>query len=208
MRIAFDVDGVITNLQKFEIEEGRKIFNDNKKSVNKSYLKFQDLFSCTEKEESDFWLKSIWKYSLSEMPRAGIAEEIRRLKDQNHEIFLITARVHTTRNDALGLLFRKMLLHWLKKNDIKYDHIIYCNEKTSDIEKTVACIENDIDLIIDDEPKNIRALQEVTNVGVMQETYNKECSGENTYMINSPKEIQNIVSKITEDKLVYCKEVK
>lgn len=209
MKIAFDVDGIITNLQNFEIREGKKYFNDEARITNPNFLNFKDLFNCTKKEEDDFWLKNIWKYSLAESPRKDIVNVINSLKQQGNEIYLITARVHTTEHNVLGTIFRRMLTYWLKKNSIAYDKMIFCDDKTSNIKKVNACIENNIDLIIDDEPKNIESLKEITSVGYIIEDYNKNCNGNNIYRLDSAKDILHLVSDLNKNNnKMYYKEGK
>ena len=46
---------------------------------------------------------------------------INKLHDNEYEVQIITSRANTTRQDALGALFRKMLVDKLKEYNLKYD---------------------------------------------------------------------------------------
>ena len=50
---------------------------------------------------------------------------------------------------------RKIVLEWLKENNIFYDNIIFSPE-----DKINICIENDIDLMIEDKVENINIISQ------------------------------------------------
>ena len=136
--IAFDVDGVMTNLAKFQLDTGRKYFGeDSVKDPTKYDVK--DIFDVSKEEREKYWLKYIWPYCITEEMRKNLSELPKKLKADGHKIYIITGRVHTTEDGIRGKLFRKMLLSWLKKNGFEYDEIIYVNENNSAEEKLNAC---------------------------------------------------------------------
>lgn len=112
--IAFDVDGVMTNLAKFQLDTGRKYFGeDSVKDPTKYDVK--DIFDVSKKDREKYWLKYIWPYCITEEMRKNLSEISKKLKEDGHKIYIITGRVHTTEDGIRGKLFRKMLLSWLKK---------------------------------------------------------------------------------------------
>lgn len=181
MRIAFDCDGVLTKLVEFQEKNGKQFFERKNKKVeiDDTKLSFNEMFNCTDKEESEFWIKYIWKYCLEERARENASNVINRFKSEGNEIYIITARAHTTEKNAMGMLFRKMLEYWLKREKIPYDKIFYCNEETSASEKLNICIDEKIDIIYEDQKKNIDSLKNVTNVVYFREKHNSDVSGDN-----------------------------
>lgn len=170
--IAFDVDGVMTNLAKFQLDTGRKYFGeDSVKDPTKYDVK--DIFDVSKEEREKYWLKYIWQYCITEEMRKNLSELSKKLKEDGHKIYIITGRVHTTEDGIRGKLFRKMLLSWLKKNDFEYDEIIYVNENNSAEEKLNACKENNIDLMIEDKTENIEVIKDVSSVICVNAEYNE-----------------------------------
>ena len=170
--IAFDVDGVMTNLAKFQLDTGRKYFGeDSVKDPTKYDVK--DIFDVSKEEREKYWLKYIWPYCITEEMRKNLSELPKKLKADGHKIYIITGRVHTTEDGIRGKLFRKMLLSWLKKNGFEYDEIIYVNENNSAEEKLNACKENNIDLMIEDKTENIEVIKDVSSVICVNAEYNE-----------------------------------
>ena len=133
MRIGFDVDGVLTKLRAFIFINGIKFFN--RKPQNIFANEIDEMFDCTKDEKEKFWAKYIIKYAIEEHARNHAAEIIKKLKDENNYIIIITSRSNTTKKDLIGKMARKMLLYWLKKENISYDAIYFCDDKNSAIEK-------------------------------------------------------------------------
>ncbi len=179
MKIAFDVDGILTNLQEFEIKYGRRFFGDQNKPIDTSKLRFKEMFNCSQEEEDKFWKKYIWRYCLLEKARKDASLVMNKLKEEGDEIYILTARAHTTEQNTTGRLFRSMLKYFLRKENIPYDHIFYYDEETSAIEKTETCINEKIEFAVDDQSKNINCLKTVTNVSYFEENHNKDCKYDN-----------------------------
>ncbi len=172
MRIGVDVDGVLTNLQRYQLKYGKKYFK-NCKNLNENEIDIEGIFCCTHKEREKFWTRYIWKYCLSEPARENASATLNKLKEEGHEIYIITSRAHTTEKGITGWLFRKMLIYWLKKERIPYDKIIFCSEKNSDIDKKKYCIENNIDVMIDDKVENLLALKDIVKVICFEDNNNQ-----------------------------------
>lgn len=203
MRIAFDCDGVLTNLEKYQLEYGKKHFKDCN-DINVKGYDIVDIFHCSKEEREKFWTKYIWKYCLEEKPRENIAATIRKLKSEGNEIYIITGRAHTTEQNTTGALFRKMLIYWLKKENIPYDKIVFCSEEDSATDKYDACLENKIDVIIDDKRENIEALRKITNVICFDASYNIDCSFEDVPRVKNSDQIYNCIRKI-QDPVCFSK---
>ena len=85
---------------------------------------------------------------------------------------------------------RNTVKNWLAKNNIIYDKLIF-----SGSDKLNSIIENNIDVMIDDSPKNVMQLSQFTKVLCYNWTYNREVEGKNIYRCNNWNETY---SKIVE----------
>lgn len=191
MKIGIDVDGVLTDLYSYQLENGKKYFKTANYDETKNNVK--EIFNCTKEEMDKFWIKYIWKYCLSTPPRPGVSSIINKLKKDGHEIYIITSRAHSTKDNIVGSIFRKMLILWLDKNAIPYDHIIFCDDKKSDLDKYIACRDNNIDIMIDDEKENLVAVKTVCNAICYTQKYNMDIN--NVDRINDFGELNEKIKK-------------
>lgn len=173
MRIGIDVDGVLTQLDKYQIEKGKKYFGENTVIDTEKY-DIKDIFNCSKQDREKFWTKYIWEYCLKSPVSPHAAEIIRKWKNEGHEISIITGRVHTTKNNIMGKIFRRMLEYWLEKSGIVYDRIVYCDEKTSAEDKVDVCRELEIDVMLEDKIENIEALKKVCKIISFDALYNRK----------------------------------
>ena len=156
MRIAFDVDGVFTDIEKYQLTRGKKYFkNIPEENLKLDEYDVEEIFNVSHKERNKFWTKYIFDYCIKEPMRKDASITLNKLHEEGHEIYIVTGRVHTLEKGFVGALFRKMLIDWLKKNNIPYEKIIYCNEKGSEVDKLEAIKNNQIDVLIDDKRENI-----------------------------------------------------
>lgn len=173
MNIGIDVDGVLTDLEKFQLENGKKYFGENSVVNDKAY-DIQEIFNCSKAKREKFWTKYIWNYCLKEKVSLENREYIKKIKEEGNKIYIITGRVHTTKNNFMGKLFRKMLIRFLEKNEIPYDEIIYCNEKNSAEDKLEICKKYNIDVMFEDKVENIKAIKDIAKVICFNAKYNED----------------------------------
>ena len=197
-KIGIDVDGVLTYLEEYQLKTGKKYFKTQ--DFDETKYDIQDIFNVTKKEREKYWTKYIWNYCLTEPIRVDAKKVIDKLKEDGHEIHIITGRVHTTKDNAKGKLFRKMLVYWLKKNGIQYDSINYCSESNSASEKFEICKKLGIDIMIEDKKENIDAISEIANVICINASYNQDVEEskkviKTTTLWDAYKKIRQIVDK-------------
>lgn len=65
---------------------------------------------------------------------------------------------------------------------------MFCDNDIGESKK-FACVENRIDVMIDDEPININAIASVSKVICFDASYNRECAGKNIMRATSFEEI-------------------
>lgn len=202
MNIGVDVDGFLTDLGKFQLENGKNFFKDDKHYVNEYAYSFREMFNCTKEEADKFWFKNIRKYCLRCECTKGASELLNKLKEDGNKIYIITGRVHTTEKGFLGDVFRSMLSYWLKKNNIPYDEIIYCNDENSAEEKREICSRLNIDIMFEDQIENAIAISKVSDVILKDRPYNQGLNNNRVSRINEIDEIYGILKKKKESEVI------
>lgn len=202
-KIGFDIDGVLTDVRKFQIEYGKKFFIEkyNMDIVDENAYSIKKMFNCTDEQEYEFWKKYIIFYSIKWPIRAGASEIINKLKEDGNEIYIISSRIKACEKSPIGTLMRFLVKRWLQNNDINIDSdkFFFCSTLDSALEKTKICEELNIDYMIEDCPDNIESIKEVTNVIAYSNSYNQNISNEIT-KVNGFYEIYDIISKSYEEK--------
>lgn len=147
MNIAIDTDGCITNLENYFFTDGNTF-----QSIKGYSLKFAFLL-----------------YAVFSKPREETVKTLQELSE-NHKLINITARKYVTEKNARGFLSRFLLRFWYWRNHIKFDKIVFCKDE----EKVAKCMENDIDIMIEDNPENIKRLENAgIKVVIFGTSYNK-----------------------------------
>lgn len=197
MRIGIDIDGVLTNLEQFSVDYFSKFCSDNNINYNigKSSYNIYDTFNVTKEQEDSFWEKYILEYAKNEKIRPFAAEVIKKLRDNGHEIYIITARWLTNREDSLGDNMRNIVKSWLERNNVIYDKIIFTKSQNENKEQDIN--ENNIDLMIEDNPNNINELSNIIPVICYNATYNTHCNNANIFRCYSWYDIYNKIKEIT-----------
>lgn len=177
MKIGIDIDGVLTDFEKWQLEVGSKFFiKYNKNIVNPNGYDSKDVFNATKELDSEFWRDYLYDYAKNEPARKFAGEVIDKLKDKGYEIYIITARYLTDRNDDLGNNMRNTVINWLKENNINYDKIIFSPDDKYEI-----CKENNINIMIEDRVENINNISKIMPVICFDAAYNKMCNGKNIF---------------------------
>ena len=200
MNIGIDLDGVLTNYRKFAIEEGQKYCEENNKGKLEKpeayYMK--DMYNWDEETDYDFWIKNIFSYAKENPAIQGASENIKKLKEDGQTIFIITARKFATPDDEcekeIKEKMKKTVKEWLAKNEIEYDYIIFSTEN-----KTKHIIENDIDVMIEDSPNNVKKLSKLTKIICVDWPYNKGIENDNIYRCYNWNEIYMKIKEIESD---------
>lgn len=164
MRIGIDIDDTITNSweylkpiyeQEFNVkidEDSLPYYNAIKTKVNLTFDEFAEKLNKYDYLKLDIPIKE------------DAVTVINKLKEEGHTIIFITARGKTYQDPY------KLTKEYLEKFNIPYDKIVL-----EAWDKSLSCIEEQIDLFIDDSPKHC---EEVSEVGIdtllMGTNYNKD----------------------------------
>lgn len=191
MRIGIDIDGVLTDEKKYIIDYGTKFFLKNNIQYKICDNKFdgKEIFNVTSDEYKLFLNNYIFEYSKNVNIRPFASEVIKKLK-QKHEIIIITSRDYTTYKNKYQLKMQTNVKKWLCHNNILYDEIIFSNNKA------LICNQKNIDIMIEDNPKNIINIAKKIPVICYNNTYNKNISNKNVYRCFSWYDIYNKINNL------------
>lgn len=200
MNIGIDLDGVLTNYRKFAIEQGQKYCEENTKGKleNPEAYYMKDMYNWDEETDYDFWIKNIFIYATENPAIQGASENIKKLKEDGDTIFIITARKFATPDDdceqEIKEKMKKTVKEWLDKNEIEYDCIIFSKE-----DKSKNIIENNIDVMIEDSPNNVKKLSKLTKIICVDWPYNKGIENDNIYRCYNWNEIYMKIKEMKND---------
>jgi len=197
MNIGIDIDGVLTDIQGFNLRHAPPFFlkKFGRKVVDETPYDIQDIFDCSIGEYKAYWKKHLIFYTIFEPARKGARKTIRKLHKDSHKIYIISKRVFTCRNDFLGKLMRSIARNWLWRNGIYYDEIVFCDNDVPD-SKGTACLDKNIDIMVDDEPINIEAIAPVAKVICYDTSYNQTCEGANIMRARSWYEVHALIKRL------------
>ncbi len=193
MIIGSDIDGVLTDLEKYQLVEGEKYFN--RPPIDKNAFKTYKIFGGTLKDEENFWLTKVFDYAINVPAKEGAKEAIEKLKKDGHSIIFVTARTYTTDNDERGSKMRKAVYDWLDKNGFLYDKVVFSTE-----DKEKVCIDLKLDLMIEDSPVNIEYLKKHMPIICMEAGYNKKVYGDDIYRCKDWSTVYDAVNEIIGNK--------
>ena len=193
MRIGIDIDGVLTDVERFQLDYGSKYWFENNLGgfVNPNAYRVYELFGNDIELNKKFWNLHREIYGVNGNIREFASEVIKKLKEKGNEIYIITARYFTDEDSKQGEDTRKIVRDWLKNNGVIYDKLIFSGE-----DKLQLCLDNKIDLMIDDSVENINNISKIIPVICFDARYNKECEGENITRCYSWYDIYSKIIKI------------
>lgn len=148
MTIGIDIDDTMTNTSESYIKYAKRYFNSTDIVLINNILHGTNITSEMMDFYDKYLLEILSKVSLKE----NVKEVIDELREKGHKIILISARGKVRAGQI------KVTRDYLKKFNIKVDKIIF-----KSIDKLNACIENNIDLIIDD---SVKVLEDLKNNGI------------------------------------------
>ena len=180
MNIGIDMDGVLTDIQGFNRRHAPRFFKKNysREVADENPYDIRDIFKCPEDEYKAYWQKYLLIYAIFEPARKGAKALTRKLRADGHDVYIISKRVFTCRDDFLGKLMRFLMRNWVWRNGVECREIVFCDNDVPD-SKRAACLEKRIDVMVDDEAVNINAIAPIAKVICFDASYNLGCSGEN-----------------------------
>ena len=152
MILGIDIDDTISKTCDILVEYGREYTENylNREAAleftgdNSTHFYIEALYGWTKEESSRFFELYYKKFIENVTPKQDSVEIINKLHDEGHKIILITSRDNFANVNA-----RVETEKWLQKQGIKYDNLV-----TDVYSKYQACLDNNVELFIDDSYKN------------------------------------------------------
>lgn len=192
MRIGIDIDGVITDIERFIADYGTKYCKENNLPINIKAGEYDEFktFNWTEEQGIKFWNEYIVYYATEYPARDFASEVIQKLKEEGHEIYIVTARNdYGVPKEYIGKM-KDFVSQWLKDNNISYDKIIYTEGS-----KLPYCVGNYIELMIEDSPENIKDVSTKIPVLCFDCNYNRNIEGKNITRVYSWYDVYDKINK-------------
>ena len=192
MNIGIDIDNCISNfddtLLKEYLRHDKKLRDTGIINENAEYIRV-GMFDWTDEEEKSFYNANIENFAKTLEPIQDSVYYIKKLKDNGHEIYIITGR-----NNGEYTNPHELTKEWLNKYNIVYDKLIFTNAYDKHA-KTEICLENNIDLMIEDSTKiSLDLLNNGIKVYTMNTRYNQK--EQNLDRVSKWKEIYERISKL------------
>ena len=183
MNIGIDIDDTIANtydvlfnyVQEYTIHD---IVTDREKANRDiiAQMYYTNFRNGDKKQDKEFFDKYYEKTVLKVKPKRNAVENIKKLKEEGNQIYLITARFPSEKFNI-----EELTKDWLKKYDIPYDKLILNSEN-----KVITAKEHCIDIFVDD---NIKNCTEMAKAGIktyiMDTIVNKDFIDENIERVYS-----------------------
>jgi uncharacterized HAD superfamily protein len=155
MRIGIDIDDVVTNTSETIMQSMMNESNNETLKILQAHMKEIMKGNISDPEVLAFCSENYVKvYQMVKM-KENAKEVIQRLLSKGDEIYFITAR-----GERMGFFkgAEDATLNFLRENDVKYNDIIF-----GAMDKAAVCLENKIDLFIDD---SVEHCEDVNKAGI------------------------------------------
>lgn len=181
MNIGIDIDGCITDIARFIADYGIKFCYENNIKYNLKENEYDEAKALGISDElaEKFWNEYLGFYATKYKTRDFAKEVIDKLKEKN-KIYIITARNEEGLPKELYGYMQKMVIKWLEDNEIKYDKLIFSKGS-----KLPYCLENNIDIMVEDSPRNLLDISNKIPVLCFDNPYNKGIEGKNIRRVYS-----------------------
>lgn len=198
MNIGIDIDGVLTDMERIVTDYGTKMCVEENIpiKVDTSQYYETDTFNWTQEQADKFWNKYLVPYVIESNARKYSKEIIKKLKQEKNKIYIITARDESGMPAEYYGKMQQLTKEWLSRQEIEYDKLIFAKDK----EKLDKCIENNVEIMIEDSPSNIQNISRKIKVIKYDCQYNKKIEGENIITAYSWYHIYDIIGKINIEK--------
>jgi len=192
MNIGIDIDNTITNTRE-QILDYVRIFdreNDLRTRVDLGFYSLEESLRWPTnllKRFLNTYLKDIY-YNVAPKPYA--LEVIKDLH-QRHSIILITSR--NQRDQTI----KATTLEWLSRNQVEYDNLVMNDTANMHhFSKLEACLENNIDVMVEDHHDLSLELSEIMPVLMFDYPYNAHLTVNNIIRVRDWLEVKRVIDSM------------
>lgn len=199
MILGIDIDGCLNDSERWEKESLIEFSKKNQIKLPEDYLLIKH-FGLDDDIYQTYMNEYFPRMVRENPPRLYTKEVLYALKRLGHTLKIITARDALRDKDDepyKGYMMKRDTLNWFDQNGIPYDNITF-SSTTGDFTKGTVCKEEEIDIMLDDDIKNI---EEIVNAGIpciiMKNINNQYCDLPNTYLVDNMTGYYNTVIKLS-----------
>ena len=210
MRIAFDVDGVLNDVDAFLSSYGARYFERRYKAahgisrrgivkgiaVNPNGYGVREVFGCTPEEETAFWARHALRFLLFWPPRRNAARVLRALRREGHEVWIVSSRPGTCEHGMRGALMRLALRLWLMGNRFEYDGVEFCPEEADAARKRETCARRGVDVMVEDKWENVDEIRKSATVLCFLSRANALFEAENVVRVDNFSGLHRQIQRI------------
>jgi uncharacterized HAD superfamily protein len=179
MVIGLDIDDTITNSSELVMEYAKKYFNSTNEDYTNSILHAETI----DGELLDFYYKYLLELMKNYTLKENVKDVIDRLKLKGHKIIVITARAYTVQ---AGLI--EITIDYFEKHNIVVDKMIF-----KSIDKLNACLENKVDIMVDDSISVLNTLKNTNIKTLLFSSVNNKNQETDLIRINSWLELEKYI---------------
>ena len=194
MNIGIDIDGVLTDMEREITDYATKMCVEEQIPIKIDSTQYyeSDSFDWNQEQVDKFWNKYLVPYVKEANSRKYAKEIIQELRKEENKIYIITARDESGMPEEYYGKMQQLTKEWLHKHEIEYDKLIFAKDK----EKLQKCIENNVEIMIEDSPNNIKDISTKIKVIKFDCQYNKNVQNKNIITAYSWYHIYDIINKI------------
>lgn len=190
MVIGIDLDDTINDLATIITKYGME-YNEQhniQHEINPNEWDFDKAFGWTETDEIYFRKIYFPKILIEAEPKEKAPEIINKLKEEGHDIIIITARSLDHEPNMI-----KTSEEWLERYKIKYDNLVINSQN-----KAEKCLENKVDIFIDDGFNNCYNVYTNAKIPVyiFNSNYNQKQYHPGIERVYSWEEVYEIIQKM------------
>lgn len=184
MNIGIDIDDTITETSEFLMPYVAKYFSIEMDNLIKNNICYNNLPKQYKEKEVEFGKSTFGRVLLDVTLKKNAKETIDKLKEEGNKIIIITARDKTIYDDPFGFTSKQ-----LEKLGIQYDKLV-CS-----FNKRQVCIDEQIDLMIDDCTDNLMKVEGSVNKVLLFNSKTNMGQDNNFTRVNSWEEIYKYISE-------------
>ena len=197
MIIGVDCDGVLTDMTAYIFHYGEKWFG--RKPTKCNSMNPTDIFGCTRRQEIIFAMRFFFTYCKTWKPRKYARAVLRKLKQDGHELYQITARKFASGHNPLALYSRYIYKKWLREIRFDFDGLFFCSDHKGAPEKLKGIKHFSADIMIDDRPDiSLYLAENGVKVLLFDTPYNKDVSHRNITRVYDWKDVYRKISRFAD----------
>ncbi len=195
MNIGIDIDGVLTDMENYISVFGKKYAKENNIDFDEKMDNNTIYGFFTKKDNEKFWDRYWEDYAENVEVRTSASEVIKKLRNEGNYIIIITARTYDKPIIKSGKKrqknMEKLIIKWLNKNNIIYDKLIFSN-----LNKLNNCLDNHIDIMLEDSISNIEILKDHIKILMFNTQYNKFYQDDKIRKVYNWNDIYNAINEL------------